>query len=63
MRLGQMSELSLLVAVLALERGEICEEASYLIQLATLLTFIVSTYLVVLRYLTPIALSERLRRD
>ena len=62
-RLGQMSEFSLLVAVLALERGEICEEASYLIQLATLLTFIVSTYLVVLRYPTPIALSERLRRD
>ena len=62
-RLGQMSEFSLLVAVLALERGEIGEEASYLIQLATLLTFIVSTYLVVLRYPTPIALSERLRRD
>jgi Kef-type K+ transport system membrane component KefB len=62
-RLGQMSEFSLLVAVLALEGGEISERASYLIQLATLLTFLVSTYLVVLRYPTPIALSEELRRD
>ena len=62
-RLGQMSEFSLLVAVLALDRGEIGEQASYLIQLATLLTFMVSTYLVVLRYPTPIALSEDLRRD
>ena len=62
-RLGQMSEFSLLVAVLALERGEIGVDASYLIQLATILTFLVSTYFVVLRYPTPIALSDRLRRD
>ena len=58
-----MSEFSLLVAVLALDRGEIGEQASYLIQLATLLTFMVSTYLVVFRFPTPIALSEDLRRD
>ncbi len=62
-RLGQLSEFSLLVAALALARGEISPGASYLIQLSTLLTFIVSVYLVVLRYPTPIALSDRLRRD
>ncbi len=62
-RLGQLSEFSLLVAVLAMDRGAIGERASYLIQLATLLTFLVSTYLVVLRYPTPIALSEELRKD
>ena len=62
-RLGQLSEFSLLIAVLALERGRIGSEASYLIQLTTLLTFIASTYLVVLRYPTPIALSDELRRD
>ncbi len=62
-RLGQMSEFSLLVAVLALDRGEIGQQASYLIQMATLLTFMVSTYLVVLHYPTPIALSEKLRQD
>ena len=62
-RLGQLSEFSLLVSVLALERELIGIEASYLIQLATLLTFVASTYLVVLRYPTPIALSDALRRN
>ncbi len=62
-RLGQLSEFSLLMAVLAQERGAIGFEASYLIQLATLLSFLVSVYLVVLRFPTPIALSEELRRD
>jgi Kef-type K+ transport system membrane component KefB len=62
-RLGQLSEFSLLIAVLALERGIIGAEASYLIQLTTLLSFFASTYLVVLRYPTPIALSDDLRRD
>jgi Kef-type K+ transport system membrane component KefB len=63
MRLGQISEFSLLIAVLALELNIIGDEASSLIQLATLLTFIVSSYLIVNRYPTPIALSDQLRRD
>ena len=63
MRLGQISEFSLLIAVLALDLGVISARASYLIQLSTLLTFVASTYLVVLRYPTPIAVSDRLRRD
>jgi Kef-type K+ transport system membrane component KefB len=62
-RLGQLSEFSLLVSVLALEQGLIGIGASYLIQLTTLLTFFASTYLVVLRYPTPIALSNELRRN
>lgn len=62
-RLGQMSEFSLLLAVLAFETGVIGAEASYLIQLSTLLTFLVSSYLVVLRFPTPIAVSDALRRD
>ena len=62
-RLGQMSEFSLLLAVLALERQVIGVQASYLIQLATLITFLVSSYLVVLRFPTPIAVNDRLRRD
>ena len=44
-RLGQISEFSLLIAVLALEIGVISQKASYLIQLSTLLTFLVSSYL------------------
>jgi Kef-type K+ transport system membrane component KefB len=62
-RLGQMSEFSLLLAVLALDMQVIGKQASYLIQLATLLTFLVSSYLVVLRFPTPIAVSDALRRD
>ncbi len=62
-RLGQMSEFSLLLAVLAVESQVIGAEASYLIQLSTLLTFLVSSYLVVLRFPTPIAVSDALRRD
>jgi Kef-type K+ transport system membrane component KefB len=62
-RLGQMSEFSLLLAVLAFEQGVIGAEASYLIQLATLLTFLVSSYIVVRRFPTPIAVSDELRQD
>lgn len=62
-RLGQMSEFALLIAFLALELGLASPNAAYLIQVATILTFIGSTYLIVLRYPTPIAVSERLRRD
>ena len=62
-RLGQISEFSLLIAVLAVESGVISLAASHLVQLATLLTFIVSSYIIVLRYPTPIAVSDRLRRD
>lgn len=62
-RLGQMSEFSLLLAVLALDKQVIGAEASYLIQLATLITFLVSSYIVVLRFHTPIAVSDKLRRD
>lgn len=62
-RLGQMSEFALLIAFLALDLGLASPNAAYLIQVATILTFIGSTYLIVLRYPTPIAVSERLRRD
>ena len=62
-RLGQVSEFSLLIAVLATQSQLISMQASYLIQLATLITFIVSSYVIVLRYPTPIAVSDRLRRD
>jgi Kef-type K+ transport system membrane component KefB len=62
-RLGQISEFSLLIAVLATGSKIIGEQASYLIQLATLLTFIVSSYFIVARYPTPIAPTDKLRRD
>jgi Kef-type K+ transport system membrane component KefB len=62
-RLGQMSEFSLLIAVLALDLGVISSGASYLIQLATMLTFLASSYIIVMRFPTPIAVSDRLRQD
>lgn len=62
-RLGQISEFSLLIAILALETNIIGERASYLIQLTALLTFIISSYVIVMRYPTPIALNDKLRRD
>ncbi len=62
-RLGQISEFSLLIALLAVKSAIISEQASYLIQFATLLTFIVSSYFIVMRYPTPIGVSDKLRRD
>ena len=62
-RLGQVSEFSLLIAVLALNAGVIGKQASYLIQATTLLTFVVSSYVIMMRYPTPIAVNEQLRRD
>ncbi|MGV6859093.1 MAG: cation:proton antiporter domain-containing protein [bacterium] len=62
-RLGQASEFSLLISVLAEQQGMLSEQAAYLIQSTVLLTFIVSPYLIVLRYPTPIGPSEKLRRD
>jgi Kef-type K+ transport system membrane component KefB len=62
-RLGQMSEFSLLIAVMALEVGIIGAEVSYLIQASTVLTFLVSSYWIVLRFPTPVAVSDRLRKD
>lgn len=62
-RLGQGSEFSLLIAILALDRGIIGDQASYLVQATTLLTFVISTYAVILNYPTPVAISDHLRRD
>ena len=62
-RLGQLSEFSLLVAALALATGSLGARAAYSLQMATVLTFLASSYLVVLRFPTPIAISDDLRRD
>ncbi|KTD01404.1 cation:proton antiporter [Fluoribacter gormanii] len=62
-RLGQASEFSLLVASIALSTQLISDKASNLIQATTILTFIVSSYFVVLKYPTPIAFSDKMRKD
>jgi Kef-type K+ transport system membrane component KefB len=62
-RLGQVSEFSLLVVFLAHNANIIDEKTLYLVEAATIFTFIVSCYVVVMRYPTPIALSDMLRKD
>lgn len=62
-RLGQMSEFSLLIAYLAMHLPGIGPDTIILIQVATVLTFIGSSSIVVLKFYTPVSLSDRLRRD
>ena len=62
-RLGQLSEFSLIIAYVALDSRLIGIQAAYLIQATTILTFIASSYFVVLKYPTPVAISETMRRD
>ena len=54
-RLGQSSEFSLLVAFSALSAGVLSDKGAMAIQVTTIVTFIISTYWVVLRYPTPIS--------
>ncbi len=62
-RLGQISEFSLLIAFIATAEALIGQEVSHLIQATAILTFLLSSYIVVFRYPTPIAVSPKLRRD
>ena len=62
-RLGQASEFSLLIAYVAIGGALISEQASLLIQATTIITLLVSSYIVVLNYPTPIAVADHLRRD
>lgn len=62
-RLGQASEFSLLLVYQATSLAVMTQTASYVVQGATVLTFLVSTYMVIFRYPSPIAVSEKLRRD
>lgn len=62
-RLGQVSEFSLLVIYLAMGTELVRAEANYLVQTVTVFTFIISCYWVIMRYPTPVAFSNQLRRD
>lgn len=62
-RLAQISEFSLILAFAGLQTKLIGPTAANLIQLTAILSFVVSSYWVVMRFPTPIALSDRLRRD
>jgi len=62
-RLGQISEFSLLVVVVAGNLSLISERAALLVQSATILSFVGSSFWIVRRYPTPIAPTQSLRRD
>ncbi len=62
-RLGQISEFSLLIAFLATSTGIIGTNASHVIQATAIITFILNSYIVIFRYPSPIAISDKLRRD
>ncbi|EAR59880.1 cation:proton antiporter [Neptuniibacter caesariensis] len=62
-RLGQISEFSLLIAYIAAGASMIGEEASHVIQATAILTFLLSSYVVIFNFPSPIAVSDKLRRD
>ena len=62
-RLGQNSEFSLLIAYVAFNTQLIGNNASHLIQAAAIITFLISSYIVVFNFPNPIATSGKLRRD
>lgn len=62
-RLAQGSEFSLLLASMAASSQLISNNVFSLIQAMTMLSFIISSYWVVMRYPTPLAFKENLRRD
>ena len=63
LRLGQCSEFALLIAFLGLSNGLLGGAAATLIQACTIITLLVSSYVVVLTLPNPIAIRENLRRD
>lgn len=62
-RLGQNSEFALLIAYFALQNQFISKEVSLFIQATTLFTFLISSYLIIFKFPTPIGISKNLRRD
>ena len=62
-RLSQASEFSILIAFTGLLSGVLSPQGALFIQLTTIVTFVGSTYWVVLRYPTPVSAGSELRQD
>lgn len=63
LRLGQGSEFGMIMAVTAESAGRINPGVSQLIQLAVIMTMVVSSYLVVYRLPSPLGVQNRLKQD
>lgn len=62
-RLGQISEFSLMIVFVAIANSLVSDQAATVIQVAAILSFVVSSYLVVFRLPNPMAPNAELRRD
>lgn len=62
-RLGQLSEFSLLITYMATDIHLLEPSATYMLQAAVIFTFVVSCYWTVMKYPTPLAVTDSLRRD
>jgi len=62
-RLGQASEFALIIAVAFSTKGYLSEEVALIVQLTTVLTMLISSYVVVFKYPTPIGVQPSLQRD
>ncbi|HEY5652851.1 MAG TPA: cation:proton antiporter [Pontiella sp.] len=62
-RLSQCSEFSLLVAFAGVSGGILTRETAMVIQITTIVTFVLSTYWTSVKYPTPISVSTSLRKD
>ena len=62
-RLGQSSEFTLLVVAFAASVGFVGTELTSLLQAVTLITFVLSSYLIVNKYPTPISSKATMRKD
>ena len=62
-RLGQNSEFSLLIAFVASNTGLIDDKASHVIQAVTILTFIVSSYIIIYNFPSPVSAVQEVRHD
>lgn len=62
-RLGQISEFSLLIVVVASDLSIMSDKASILMKSATIMSFVASSFWIVRRYPTPISMDQTLNRD
>jgi len=62
-RLGQASEFAMVIALSASQHGQLSADMAQIIQLTTVLTMLLSSYIVILKYPTPIGVQARLQRD
>jgi len=62
-RLGQMSEFSLLIIYMAQQMNLLVPKDAAMAQAAVIITFMASCYWTVMKYPTPLAATDKLRRD